>query len=182
MRILSYLRLKQESSLKKKRSNLFRNSRPLRIKSQKKRKQQPQQPAVFEFARSEVSEPEDEMEEIVEEAPAEPIAEEVKEPAQPKEPVMEESSSSPEAPPKQAKKKAAKKKTMSLTEFFARKEDSSDQARLKVCIVQKGDTLDSLSDRYDVSVPNLLRYNNLELNQDVYEGQVLYVPVAFAKK
>jgi stage VI sporulation protein D len=71
---------------------------------------------------------------------------------------------------------------MTLTEFFARKEDSSDQARLKVCIVQKGDTLDSLSDRYDVSVPNLLRYNNLELNQDVYEGQVLYVPVALAKK
>lgn len=144
--------------------------------------QQLQQPAVFEFARSEVSEPEEEMEEIVVEAPAESIAEKVKEPVQPQEPVMEESSSSPEAPPKQAKKKAAKKKTMSLTEFFARKEDSADQARLKVCIVQKGDTLESLSDRYDVSVPNLLRYNNLELNQDVYEGQVLYVPVAFAKK
>jgi stage VI sporulation protein D len=144
--------------------------------------ERPQQPVVFEHARSEVSEPEDEMEEIVEEAPAEPIPEEVKEPVQPKEPVMEESSSSPEEPPKQAKKKPAKKKTMTLTEFFARKEEASDQARLKVCIVQKGDTLESLADRYDVSVPNLLRYNNLELNQDVYEGQVLYVPVAFAKK
>ncbi|MEH7254040.1 stage VI sporulation protein D [Neobacillus niacini] len=138
--------------------------------------EQPQQPAVFEFARSEISEPKHE------EAPAKPIAEEVKEPSQPKEPVMEESSSSPEEPPKQVKKKASKKKTMTLTEFFARKEEASDQARLKVCIVQKGDTLDSLSDRYDVSIPNLLRYNNLELNQDVYEGQVLYVPVAFAKK
>ncbi|PAE42202.1 stage VI sporulation protein D [Bacillus sp. 7884-1] len=142
----------------------------------------PQRPLVFEHARSEVSEPVDEMEEIVEEPPAEPIQQEIEVPAEPKEPVLEESSSSPEAPPKQAKKKNTKKKTMTLTEFFARKEDSSDQARLKVCIVQKGDTLDSLSDRYDVSVPNLLRYNNLELNQDVYEGQVLYVPVAFAKK
>jgi stage VI sporulation protein D len=142
----------------------------------------PQRPLVFEHARSEVSEPVDEIEEIVEEAPAEPIQQEVDVPAQPKEPVMEESSSSPEAPPKQAKKKNTKKKTMTLTEFFARKEEASDQARLKVCIVQKGDTLDSLADRYDVSVPNLLRYNNLELNQDVYEGQVLYVPVAFAKK
>jgi stage VI sporulation protein D len=122
------------------------------------------------------------MEEIVEEPPAEPIQQEIEVPAEPKEPVMEESSSSPEAPPKQAKKKNSKKKTMTLTEFFARKEEASDQARLKVCIVQKGDTLDSLADRYDVSVPNLLRYNNLELNQDVYEGQVLYVPVAFAKK
>ncbi|MEC1521768.1 stage VI sporulation protein D [Neobacillus niacini] len=145
--------------------------------------QQPQQPVVFEHARSEAVEPVQEIEEIVEKAPVQPIAEEkAKEPAEAKEPVMEESSSSPEAPPKQAKKKAQKKKTMTLTEFFARKEDSSDQARLKVCIVQKGDTLDSLADRYDVSVPNLLRYNNLELNQDVYEGQVLYVPVALAKK
>ena len=144
--------------------------------------EEPQRPLVFEHARSEVSEPVDEMEEIVEEAPAEPIQQEIEVPAQPKEPVMEESSSSPEAPPKQAKKKNSKKKTMTLTEFFARKEEASDQARLKVCIVQKGDTLDSLADRYDVSVPNLLRYNNLELNQDVYEGQVLYVPVAFAKK
>lgn len=144
--------------------------------------EKPQQPVVFEHARSEISEPVDEMEEIAEEAPKQPVAEEVEEPAQPKEPVMEESSSSPEEPPKQVKKKASKKKTMTLTEFFARKEEASDQARLKVCIVQKGDTLESLSDRYDVSVPNLLRYNNLELNQDVYEGQVLYVPVAFAKK
>ncbi|WP_419956018.1 stage VI sporulation protein D [Neobacillus niacini] len=145
--------------------------------------QQPQQPVVFEHARSEASEPVQEVEEIIEKAPVQPISEEkAKEPAEAKEPVMEESSSSPEVPPKQAKKKAQKKKTMTLTEFFARKEDSSDQARLKVCIVQKGDTLDSLADRYDVSVPNLLRYNNLELNQDVYEGQVLYVPFALAKK
>ena len=123
------------------------------------------------------------MEEIVEEAPKQPNCSREEEPATAKRgPVMEESSSSPEEPPKQVKKKASKKKTMTLTEFFARKEEDSDQARLKVCIVQKGDTLDSLSDRYDVSVPNLLRYNNLELNQDVYEGQVLYVPVAFAKK
>jgi stage VI sporulation protein D len=145
--------------------------------------QQPKQPVVFEHARSEASEPVQEIEEIVEEAPAQPIAEEeAQEPVEAKEPVLEESSSSPEAPPKQAKKKPSKKKTMTLTEFFARKEDSSEQARLKVCIVQKGDTLDSLADRYAVSVPNLLRYNNLELNQDVFEGQVLYVPVALAKK
>jgi stage VI sporulation protein D len=140
--------------------------------------EQPNQPVVFEHARSEANEPVQE----IEEAPVQPIPEEVEEPVEAKEPVLEESSSSPEAPPKQAKKKAPKKKTMTLTEFFARKEDSSDQARLKVCIVQKGDTLDSIADRYAVSVPNLLRYNNLELNQDVFEGQVLYVPVALAKK
>ncbi len=46
---------------------------------------------------------------------------------------------------------------MTLTEFFARKEERYEQAKLKVCIVQKGDTLESLADRYDVSVPNLLK-------------------------
>jgi stage VI sporulation protein D len=93
------------------------------------------------------------------------------------------SSSSEELPPKsQKKKKAAKKKSMTLTEFFARKDERTAQTKLKVCIVQKGDTVASVADRYDVSVPNLLRENNLELNQDVYEGQVLYIPVTFAKK
>jgi stage VI sporulation protein D len=97
--------------------------------------------------------------------------------------VEESSSSSEAAPPKHVKKKkAAKKKNMTLTEFFARKEEGSDQAKLKVCIVQKGDTLDSLAGRYDVTIQNLLRVNNLEINQDVYEGQVLYIPVLLAKK
>jgi stage VI sporulation protein D len=97
--------------------------------------------------------------------------------------VDESSSSSEEAPPKQIKKKkAAKKKNMTLTEFFARKDENTDQAKLKMCIVQKGDTVDSLADRYDVTVQNLLRVNHLEINQDVFEGQVLYIPVVFAKK
>jgi stage VI sporulation protein D len=96
----------------------------------------------------------------------------------------ESSSSSSEEEPKQKKKKlfASKKKSMTLTEFFARKDEGSSQTRLKMCIVQKGDTVESLADRYEVSVQNLLRVNNLDLNQDVYEGQVLYVPAALAKK
>jgi stage VI sporulation protein D len=92
------------------------------------------------------------------------------------------SSSSEEKPKKHGKKLFSKKKSMTLTEFFARKDESSQQASLKVCIVQKGDTVDSLADRYQVTVQNLLRVNNLEINQDVYEGQVLYIPVAYAKK
>lgn len=141
-----------------------------------------EEPVFLQEARSEVSEPvEEEMVEqeiVLEEAPKEPVAEVETES------VQEESSSSPEEqPPKTSlKQKLTKKKTMTLTEFFARKEESSDQARLKVCIVQKGDTLEVLADRYEVSVSNILKVNHLELNQDVYEGQVLYVPAAFAKK
>ncbi len=92
------------------------------------------------------------------------------------------SSSSSEVPPKAVKKKkTAKKKSMTLTEFFARKDERTGQTKLKVCIVQKGDTVASLADRYDVSVPNLLRVNNLDLNQDVSVGQVLYIPGTLAK-
>ncbi len=96
--------------------------------------------------------------------------------------IVEESSSSSDDIIKKVKKKLTKKKSMSLTEFFARKDESSGQVKVKVCIVQKGDTLDGLADRYDVTVPNLLRVNNLELNQDVFEGQVLYIPATLAKK
>ncbi|PLS01320.1 stage VI sporulation protein D [Neobacillus cucumis] len=133
-------------------------------------------------ARSEGSKPEQvevEVEQIVvveEEAPhhhEEVIVAEV---------IEESSSSSSEEPPKHMKKKkAAKKKSMTLTEFFARKDERTSQTKLKVCIVQKGDTVASLADRYDVTVPNLLRVNNLDLNQDVFVGQVLYIPGTFAK-
>jgi len=92
------------------------------------------------------------------------------------------SSSSDDVIQKVKKKLSPKKKSMTLTEFFARKDESTGQTKLKVCIVQKGDTVDSLADRYAVSVQNLLRVNNLELNQDVFEGQVLYIPGALAKK
>ncbi|MDP4084537.1 MAG: stage VI sporulation protein D [Bacillota bacterium] len=80
------------------------------------------------------------------------------------------------------KKKNEKKKSMSLTEFFARKVTEEEQARLKVCLVQKGDTLDRLAERYDVSVSNLLKENHLEMNQDIHEGEVLYIPNPPLKK
>ena len=132
----------------------------------------------YQQARSEESQPIKVEEAVVEEISVENVhfEEDVK--------VEDESSSSSDETllKKIKQKKAAKKKSMTLTEFFARKDENSDHAKLKVCIVQKGDTVDSLADRYDVTVQNLLRVNHLEINQDVYEGQVLYIPVVFAKK
>ncbi|EWG09026.1 stage VI sporulation protein D [Cytobacillus firmus] len=90
----------------------------------------------------------------------------------------EESSSSSEQEAK--KKKLSKKKSMSLTEFFARKEESEEHVKLKVCIVQNGDTIDGIAERYEIPAQQLLRVNHLEINQDIYEGQVLYIPVAVA--
>jgi stage VI sporulation protein D len=79
------------------------------------------------------------------------------------------------------KNKLTNKKSMSISEFLSRK-DGEEHTSLKVCIVQNGETVDKLAERYDVSVQQLLKVNHLEPNQDVYEGQVLYVPSVVTKK
>lgn len=81
---------------------------------------------------------------------------------------------------KQKKKTKKKKKSMTLTEFFARKEEHG-VAKLKVCIVQNGDTVETIAERYDISVLQLRKVNNLEINHEIEEGQVLYIPVAVAR-
>jgi stage VI sporulation protein D len=94
--------------------------------------------------------------------------------------VDNESSSSSPSPEPQAKKKNKKgknKQSLTLSEFFARKEEE-EHTRLKMCIVQHGDNLDTISERYNVPVSQLQRVNEMELNQDIYEGQVLYIPIA----
>ncbi|WP_019720879.1 LysM peptidoglycan-binding domain-containing protein [Heyndrickxia coagulans] len=73
------------------------------------------------------------------------------------------------------KKKKQKYESISLADFFARR-DEEKPAKLKVCIVQSGETLDQLAEKYNIHVQQILRMNHLEVNQDVYEGQVLYVP------
>ena len=89
----------------------------------------------------------------------------------------EESSSSPNEEPKKKKGLFNKTKSLTFTEFFARKEEET-HTKVKVCIVQQGDTLEKLSNRYNVHVHNLLKENRMEANQDIYEGQVLYIPTS----
>lgn len=92
-----------------------------------------------------------------------------------------ESSSSPNEEPKKKKGLFSKKKSLTFTEFFARKEEEK-HTKVKVCIVQQGDTLEKLSNRYNVNIHALLKENRMEANQDVYEGQVLYIPGDFVEK
>ncbi|NMH69894.1 stage VI sporulation protein D [Bacillus sp. RO3] len=146
------------------------------------------QPADFyeenDFRKENVFElPQHELSESSEEQPAEP------KPAYPpkyehQEAEEEESSSSSSAEMEETaeeqeekKKTKGKKKyeTISLTDFFARKEEEKG-ATLRVCIVQEGETLDYIAEKYDLTIPQLLRVNQLEANQDVYVGQVLYIP------
>ncbi|HSU79636.1 MAG TPA: stage VI sporulation protein D [Candidatus Angelobacter sp.] len=49
-------------------------------------------------------------------------------------------------------------------------------SRVKICIVQEGDNLETISERYKVPVTNILRRNQLSTDR-VDEGQVLYIPV-----
>jgi stage VI sporulation protein D len=79
------------------------------------------------------------------------------------------------------KKKLTSKKSMSISEFLARKE-GEEHTKVKVCIVQHGETVERLAERYEVPVLQLLKVNRLEPNQDVYEGQVLYIPHTTAPK
>jgi stage VI sporulation protein D len=102
-------------------------------------------------------------------AGGETIAEESPESGEKTEEVPEEKDSAAK------KKKKQKYESISLADFFARR-DEEKPAKLKVCIVQSGETLDQLAEKYNINVQQILRMNHLEVNQDVYEGQVLYVP------
>ncbi|MGM0752361.1 MAG: stage VI sporulation protein D [Bacillota bacterium] len=127
--------------------------------------------------------PQHELSESSEEQPAEPKAAYTPPPKYKQQEVEEESSSSPaveaemEEGEEEKKKTKGKKKyeSISLTDFFARK-DEEKGATLRVCIVQEGETLDYIAEKYDLTIPQLLRVNQLEANQDVYAGQVLYIP------
>ncbi|WP_406686682.1 stage VI sporulation protein D [Rossellomorea vietnamensis] len=131
--------------------------------------------------------PQHELSESSEEEHAEPKAAYTPPPAPKyKEQEMEEEESSSssaveaemEEEEKEEKKKTKGKKkyeSISLTDFFARKEEERG-ATLRVCIVQEGENLDYIAEKYDLTIPQLLRVNQLEANQDVYAGQVLYIP------
>ncbi|WP_240794256.1 stage VI sporulation protein D [Bacillus sp. BHET2] len=132
--------------------------------------------------------PQHELSESSEEQHAEPKAAYTPTPKyKPQEMEEEESSSSSSAvdaemeesgeEQEEKKKTKGKKKyeSISLTDFFARKEEEKG-ATLRVCIVQEGETLDYIAEKYDLTIPQLLRVNQLEANQDVYVGQVLYIP------
>ena len=74
----------------------------------------------------------------------------------------------------QTEPKEKTSESLSIADFFSRKQEE-EHVRVKVCIVQKGETLDDLAERYSISVQTLLQSNELQPNQDIYEGQVLYI-------
>jgi stage VI sporulation protein D len=64
---------------------------------------------------------------------------------------------------------------ISLADYFAKK-DESQPAQMKVYIVQEDDNLFSIAERYEILVSQLIKANHLEPDQEVRQGQVLYIP------
>lgn len=73
------------------------------------------------------------------------------------------------------KKKKDKYQSISFADFFARKEEES-VTKMRVRLVQHGDSIENLADRYNITTQQLLRANQLGESDEVYEGQVLYIP------
>jgi stage VI sporulation protein D len=70
---------------------------------------------------------------------------------------------------------------LSLTKIFA-EEGGEEFTKLKICIVQQGESMDHIAERYDVTVQQLIRVNRLSTDDHVNEGQLLYIPVKAGSK
>jgi stage VI sporulation protein D len=73
------------------------------------------------------------------------------------------------------KPKAKSENTLYLTKLFAKNQEE-EFTKVKICIVQQGDSLDKIAERYDITVQQLLRVNQLESPEEIHEGQLLYIP------
>ncbi|MDQ0256490.1 stage VI sporulation protein D [Evansella vedderi] len=56
------------------------------------------------------------------------------------------------------------------------KGDQEEFSKLRMCIVQDGESLETIAERYNIQVSNLIRMNRLN-EERVAEGQILYIPV-----
>jgi stage VI sporulation protein D len=59
--------------------------------------------------------------------------------------------------------------------LFSVKEDTVQFKRMRMCIVHKDDTLQSIADRYELQPREIALYNRLG-EVDVSEGQIIYIP------
>ncbi|MBY6035304.1 LysM peptidoglycan-binding domain-containing protein [Fictibacillus nanhaiensis] len=62
-----------------------------------------------------------------------------------------------------------------LTKMLSGKEDGF--SKMRMYILQRGDSLEHICERYDVSLNTLMRMNQIQ-KEDVSEGQIIYIPVS----
>ncbi|WP_068674512.1 LysM peptidoglycan-binding domain-containing protein [Oceanobacillus sp. Castelsardo] len=62
-----------------------------------------------------------------------------------------------------------------LSDIF-RNSTEEEYTKMRLCIVQKDDTIETISERFKVSPLQIIKQNQLEDDFDVAEGQLLYIP------
>jgi stage VI sporulation protein D len=68
------------------------------------------------------------------------------------------------------------KTTTFLTQLMSgRDEESQDFTRLKMCIIQRNESLEEVAKRYEMKSRDIMRFNRLDTEQ-VSEGQIIYIP------
>lgn len=62
-----------------------------------------------------------------------------------------------------------------LTKMLAGNEERF--SKVKMYIIQRGESLDSICERYDISIHSLMRVNRIN-QEEISEGQIIYIPVS----
>jgi len=65
-------------------------------------------------------------------------------------------------------------RTSAISDIFSARNENN--ACVKVYIVQRGDSLDSLGEKYDMHPHKIARHNRLQLNENINEGALVYIP------
>lgn len=61
--------------------------------------------------------------------------------------------------------------------FLSQEEEEANKfSKLKMCIVQKDETLESIAERYQLNPREILLYNRLNDQTNLKEGQIVYIP------
>jgi FOG: LysM repeat len=84
-------------------------------------------------------------------------------------------SAPPEPAPEQAVEGTEKEAGSQYLTKVLSGEESEQRTAVKICIVQSGDSLESISERYHVPVTSLLRKNAL-VSANIDAGEILYIP------
>jgi stage VI sporulation protein D len=68
------------------------------------------------------------------------------------------------------------KTTSFLTQLMSgRDEGSQDYTKLKMCIIQRNESLEEVAQRYEIKSRDIMKFNRLDTEQ-VSEGQIIYIP------
>lgn len=76
----------------------------------------------------------------------------------------------------ETKKEEERTESESLLSQIFREADEDHYAKMRLCIVQENDTIDTIAERFAISPLQLIKHNQLEEELEVNEGQLLYIP------